>query len=210
MHRWLLLLAFGSIASSAAATRPELSFYKRFGGSGADSATAVATDAAGNSYVTGTTTSTDFPVKNGFQPLIGGTALRSSTDHGKTWTVPAIPHPVLAVAGSPRAPGVLFAGTTDGIFKSSDHGKTWAALRMPPDLASPLYVEAMIADGQDPNVIYAETLQGVLKSTDAGVSWRMVASWDSGVAELVASPGQPATLFAGLAVPFPPAFGPAG
>lgn len=59
------------------------------GAAGEDSATDVALDPAGNVYVTGRTTSTDFPLKNAMQPTYGGgslgdaIALKLSPDGGK-------------------------------------------------------------------------------------------------------------------------------
>ena len=50
----------------------EIVYSTYFGGSGYDAGNAVAIDAAGNIYVAGTTTSTDFPVFKAAQPTIGG------------------------------------------------------------------------------------------------------------------------------------------
>ena len=49
---------------------PVLSWSTYLGGTGADQVNDVAIDAAGNVYVTGTTSSTDFPIVNGWQPTI--------------------------------------------------------------------------------------------------------------------------------------------
>ncbi len=46
---------------------PALEFSSYMGGTGNDSANGVATDAAGNGYITGLTSSTDFPTSNAYQ-----------------------------------------------------------------------------------------------------------------------------------------------
>ncbi len=52
---------------------PELSYAKYFGGTNGDGAGAVAVDRAGNTYVTGTTFSPDFPTTNAMKPDFGTT-----------------------------------------------------------------------------------------------------------------------------------------
>src|SRR5258706_12208800 len=102
--------------------RPALSYLKTFGGSGSDVAMAVAADAAGNAYVTGNTNSADLPIQNGFQTRLGGTPRRATTDGGKSWVVPDIAPGVNSIVGSGKQPGVLYAGTAGGIYKSVDSG----------------------------------------------------------------------------------------
>jgi hypothetical protein len=54
---------------------PVLAYSTYLGGSGGDYASAIAVDAAGNAYVTGTTFSTDFPLKNAHQKTNNGAAI---------------------------------------------------------------------------------------------------------------------------------------
>ncbi len=56
---------------------PILAYASYLGGSGTDTALAVTSDNAGAVYLTGSTTSTDFPVKNAYQATIGGTTTYS-------------------------------------------------------------------------------------------------------------------------------------
>jgi len=173
--------------------RPALVFSQSFGGNDVDAGTSVAVDGSGNAYVTGTTTSTDFPVKNGFQQQLLTTPLHSSQDQGKTWLTPSIPAPVYSVAASPQAPAVIYAGTSQGMFKSTDAGSTWKALSLDPTLL----VEALVCDPTNPSVVYAGTSSGTMKSIDAGATWTLVDS-GSDVIILVANPLRPSTLFSGV------------
>jgi hypothetical protein len=53
---------------------PMLSYSTYLGGGGSDSGAGIAVDAAGNAYVTGQTSSTDFPTTNPFQGTLGGSS----------------------------------------------------------------------------------------------------------------------------------------
>jgi len=178
-----------------ATLRPALSWSKTFGGSGTDGAMAVATDAAGNSYIAGYTTSPDFPVQNGVQMHMGGTPLRASTNGGKSWTTPAIPPGVTSIAGY----AVLYAFTAMGIYKSADSGKTWATLSSPP--LGP--VGSVLVDPTNPSTLYVATQSGIWKAIDggSGSSWSPLLSLsqtNSAPAVLFPNPVRPSTIFASL------------
>lgn len=161
----------------------------------------MAVDFAGNVYEAGTTTSLDFPVDHTFQPRLAWTALRGSADGGKTWT--SMPHaePVNVVAGSAKAPGVLYAGTSRAAYKSTDSGKTW--LRLP--LNNPLAldnppappVNAIAVDPANPSTVFAAAGWQILVSRDAGASWAVSLSQDySYVYNLALNSLRPSTLYA--------------
>jgi uncharacterized protein (TIGR03437 family) len=196
---FLLGLATATSQAEDSVVRPALTFEKIIGGTGYDLGTSVAVDAKGDIYITGTTTSLDFPTKNGFQQRMGGAPVRASTDGGKTWVTPAIASPVFTVTGSPKQNGVFFAGTSNGIYKSTDAGKTWAALTSGPQYQ----VNAIVVDGSDPNVLYSAGFDGILKSQDSGLTWRVSRpqsrSGEDAIV-LVAHPARSSTLFAGTAV----------
>ncbi len=54
------------------ATGTALLYSTYLGGSGLEDGLGIAVDGSGNAYVTGVTGSTDFPIRNTFQPLSGG------------------------------------------------------------------------------------------------------------------------------------------
>jgi hypothetical protein len=63
-----------SFVTKLDATGSALVFSSYFGGNAYDDATAIAADASGNTYVAGTTSSTNLATSNAFQPTFGGVA----------------------------------------------------------------------------------------------------------------------------------------
>ncbi len=72
---------------------------------------------------------------------------------------------VLAVAAHPAAPGLLFAGTRNGLWSSDDAGAHWAQLG---DLPLRTDVVGLAPHPQSPNVMLVATSNGVYRSTDRG------------------------------------------
>jgi len=123
-------------SSDAGGVLRELSIAS-FGGSGQNSIQAFATDPSGNLYVTGTTSSADFPVRNAYQSSFGEALLLRTTDWGNTWTRMASPPDLSAVFPDPVVPQVLLAGGTAVFTKArtaAKPGRWFIPLRREPRL----------------------------------------------------------------------------
>ena len=75
---------------------------------------------------------------------------------------------VNSVVMDPARPGTVYAGTTNGLFKTIDAGASWK--RIEKGLAD-TYISVLLVDPQDPAVLYAGTRRGVHKTIDAGETW---------------------------------------
>jgi photosystem II stability/assembly factor-like uncharacterized protein len=148
-------------------------------------------------YVAGATGSLNFPVAGGFQQRNGGSAALVSADSGRTWDRWAIDAAVYSVT---TAGAFLYAGTSNGVYRSNDAGRTW--MRLSP--AVNYVVDAVWADPRTPTRLVAGSARGVLISDDGGVSWResnQGIEWQFGrpaigVTAIASPPGRPDALFA--------------
>ncbi len=151
----------------------------RFVGSGAESIQAMTSDAAGNVYVAGTTSSPDLPMKNAAQPSIGEALLMRSTDRGLTWQkVPKAPIFPLTVAPHPNDLRTIFVGSADGIYKTIDGGQTWRRVY---EWGSTFYKSSgeccfnLVIDPANTRKMYVfafGTFVHFLASSDSGESWQ--------------------------------------
>lgn len=103
---------------------------------------------------------------------------------------------VNSLVTDPHMPGTVYAGTTNGLFKTSDAGALWH--RIEKGLAD-TYISAILIDPSNPNILYAGTRKGVHKTTDGGQTW---ASANAGLTTLniramALSPIDPLVVFAG-------------
>lgn len=173
------------------------------GGAAHDQGSGITVDAAGNAYVTGETTSLDFPALNALQPAFAGKTLFKSANRGAKWTsinngVPSNAS-VRTIAIDPNATSTVYAGATaSGMFKSTDAGTTWKAINS--GIPAVSFVTAIVVDPSNSAIVYAANdtgLQGAFKSTDGGATWNATgAAFLSGLA-LVIDPHTPSTLFLG-------------
>ncbi|HKY03672.1 MAG TPA: SBBP repeat-containing protein [Blastocatellia bacterium] len=143
------------------------------GGGNGDRATGVAVDSTGNVHITGSTTSSDFPVTaNAIQAASGSSALLKSLDGANAWASvdkDISDKLVLSLAIDPVNPAIIYAGTQqEGIFKSTDAGNSWASVA--PDFRN---IAEIVIDPADPATIFAGGF-ALVKSTDAGNSWTVL------------------------------------
>jgi photosystem II stability/assembly factor-like uncharacterized protein len=111
----------------------------------------------------------------------GARGLFKTIDAGQTWETLEPPEYVSALAISPDASEVIFAGTGNGIFKSDDGGKTWIHL----NAYQKLDVFALAFDNEGKLFASVKTF-GIVQSDDFGDSWEDFESVDLTVTSIAA------------------------
>ncbi len=104
-----------------------------------------------------------------FDPFIAGTlysfglnVVQKSSDNGQTFVpLPSLPQNsnVLVLTPDPNHQGVLFAGTTAGVYQSADTGQTWTK-------KNSMITGFLVADPNSSSLFANSTGYGILKSTD--------------------------------------------
>lgn len=99
---------------------------------------------------------------------------------------------VYSLAIDPVNPSIIYAGNSQGVFKSTDGGGSWGSSN-----TAPIYSESvLIIDPSNTATIYAGSEGTVLKSTDGGASWSnqdIVTRW---VYDLAIDPRSTSTIYA--------------
>jgi hypothetical protein len=94
-------------------------------------------------------------------------SLKISQNGGGTWADASLAVAFYSLATSPASPGILYAGTSNGVYRYQ--AGTWKSL----DLAGKA-VTALATDPIQPEKIFAGTTSGAYYTVDAGVSWKHV------------------------------------
>jgi uncharacterized protein (TIGR03437 family) len=202
-----LLLAPAAMSRGAEPSyAPALQWVTSLGGSGTNTATAVAADSQGNLYITGNTTSLDLPTVAAAQSRAGGSTLvrinpASGTSQNIYFQGVTGVGTVQSIAADPENPQSIYATGSGGIFRSQDGGNTWTSLAPIP--SSP-FVSSVAVDPTNSNTLYAGTSPaGAFKSTDGGVSWTAInkgvpPAWDGtlDVYQIWVDPKSPTVLLA--------------
>ncbi|HEX5716082.1 MAG TPA: hypothetical protein VF179_07985 [Thermoanaerobaculia bacterium] len=98
------------------------------------------------------------------------------------------------LAFDPGDPGVVYAGTFGGVYRSEDHGATWTSASF--GLTDAYIADLEVAPGS-PGPLYAATFKGVQRSDDGGRTWQ-TPTLIGFVRALALAPSNPQTLYAAI------------
>ena len=145
-----------------------LIFSTYLGGKGSDSGSRLAVDAAGATYVTGSSSSSDFPTTPG---ALNGGGIFASTNTTANWALASsgLTHTIIhALIADPFNVGTYYSGTPRGVFKSTDSGTSWTGLStgLVNRTVNTLAIEPLTG-----SPFFAGTAAGLYRSTDGGLNW---------------------------------------
>ena len=172
----LVIATFAFVSIGFAQSLPSYQWIKELDASGMDSVAGLGTDAAGNTYIAGTTSSSAFPVKNALQSTIASSGLYSifggsTTQLGlSSATSIAIATQAVVSPGATFSPAVsVIYAVSNGVLMSKVGNAAFAPTSLPDSNVSAVATAVELGGLQ---VVFAATYdQGVFRSVDGGMTW---------------------------------------
>lgn len=127
---------------------------------------------------------------------------------GDAWQHVLAQHECFTVMVHPGDPDIVFAGTTDGIWRSTDRGAGFQRATFPGEARQ---IWCFLVAGENADLIYAGASPiGIYRSTDRGAHWELLPDpgmpehckgpFKSRVMRLAQRPGRPGDLYAALEI----------
>jgi hypothetical protein len=129
-----------------------------------------------------------------------GVGVTVSSDGGASATIRALPSNARSVSVLYDDGGVLWVGTTGGIFRSTDDGATFEVVQ--PDLAAVYALASSPAAGGGQGTIFAGTSDGLFLRRPGGRFHRVLGGGGHIVSEVVVDPSCPSRIYAGFGYSF--------
>ena len=138
--------------------------------------------------------------------MLNGIGILKSTDRGLTWDQTDFVYQqsqnvsCFVLKWDPVNPQYVYAGTSNGLWRSTDGGDTWTRRKTGG-------TTAIVINKQSPNIVYTVIKNsGFFKSTDHGETWDRLleglpAAYDIGFTSMAICDSFPQVLYAGVANP---------
>jgi len=128
-----------------------------------------------------------------------GGGLWVSRDGGRSWSELMGLHgqSIRSFTQAPSDPGIFYAGTLQGVFRSEDSGATWKQIS-PPGSSEIHEVQSLAVDPKNPQIVYAGTWHLPWKTEDGGTHWQSIKKGlivDSDVFSIIVDPDKPRDVF---------------
>lgn len=146
--------------------QPSFNWIEQIDNSGLDSFAGLGVDAAGNTYIAGSTSAINFPVQSAAQKTIASSGLYRITGTGSAYSSLPLPSATF-VAIDPQNPNTIYVVSNQKLLRSANGGSSFTTLAVP---AKQVWTVAI--NPSNDQIIYAGTFdQGLFKSTDGGATW---------------------------------------
>jgi uncharacterized repeat protein (TIGR01451 family) len=177
-----------------------LSYSTYIGGAGDDAAFGIDLASSGEVYLTGSSSSGNFPTTSGVV-RVGNGGVAKSTNGADSWFAASsglTNSTELSLAIDPSNPNIVFVGSSGGgVFKSTNGGANWAVTNSG---LTDLTIKALAIDQTNTSLMYLGTnSRGVFRSTDSGATWRAINTGQNGMSvnTIKIDPAISSTIYAG-------------